>query len=123
MSLLSDALEIHFDAMAEAAGEPVTISRGSKSTSVDDAVVGQTRFEEETSDGQIRVLLKSVDWMIRPSDYQFDGVVTEPKRGDTFTRCDGQVFELVPGLDERAWSWADGRQTQYRIHSMRRKAN
>lgn len=115
--MLRDALALHWDTLNAAAGEPVTFVRGSFSTSLN-AVVGQSTFDEN-GDGQ--VLIKAVDFIVKSSDLTVDGEQAVPRRGDYFLLGTGEIFDVMRGRDGAAWMWSDGRQTQMRIHTMRRR--
>ena len=118
MSLFSDALSSGFSAIQDVAGEPIVYAFGSSSIAIT-AVVGQTEFEDVQSDGEIRTLVKSVDFLIKPSDLRFGDDPVEPAKGAKIT-WRSQEFVLMPGLDTHAWRWSDGLQTHYRVHTVRK---
>lgn len=113
--MLNEALDHHWDSLKVAAGETVQYVRGSTSFYVT-AVVGQSTFDEGAGDGESRVLTKSVDFMIHRDD-----LATDPQRGDQIKKSNGEVYDLLPGSGNASWQWSDGRQTHYRIHTVRRK--
>jgi hypothetical protein len=117
--MLNEALDHHWDSLKVAAGETVQYVRGSSSFYVD-AVVGQSIFDESSSDGENRSLAKSVDFLIHRNDLA-KHLATDPQRGDQIKKENGEVYDLLPGSGNTSWQWSDGRQTHYRIHTVRRK--
>lgn len=113
--MLNEALDHHWDALKVAAGDTVSYVRGSTAYYVT-AVVGQSVFEESASDGENRSLMKTVDFLIHRDD-----LTSDPQRGDQIKKSNGEVYDLLPGNGTASWQWSDGRQTHYRIHTVRRK--
>lgn len=119
MSLMDEALSIHAERLNESAGSPVLYIRGTYELSVT-AVIGQTIFDDLTADGEVRTQIKSVDFLITPGVLRIGGSLVEPQRGDRIKKKSGEVYDVMPGSSGTAWQWSDGRQTFYRIHTVRR---
>ncbi|EMI19091.1 hypothetical protein RMSM_03987 [Rhodopirellula maiorica SM1] len=118
MNLMQLGLKIHAAALHRAAGEFVEYRSGLKRGRVK-AVVAESVFEE--SDGEAMIEVKTVDFLIEPSELERIGV-TEPSRGDQITRKSGEVFDTCPGAKDSVWDWSDAaNQTFYQIHTLRRK--
>ena len=119
MGFFTEALPIHNARLKLAAGESVTYKRGGSQVTLT-AVLGQTTFDEIGGDGEIHAQIKSVDFIVVPSELILGGSVEEPTRGDTITRENGEVFDVMPGSNGRHWTWSEGNQSHIRIHTVRR---
>lgn len=119
MNLMSRGLAIHTKALQRAAGERVTYIRGGTELSVV-AVVGQSVFEETVGDGETRIETKTVDWLIAPSEFK-SWAEFEPERGDQIRRKNLETYDVFTGSANSVWSWSDGNQAHFRIHSVRRR--
>ena len=123
MSMLSDALAMHATSLLDSAGEKVSYVRGDTTISNVGAVAGQSVFEEVASDGEVRSLTKTVDWIIKPSALVIASAMIEPQRGDRIVKANGESFDVLPGSANTAWQWSDAHRTHYRIHTVRRVAS
>lgn len=116
MSLFRRALKVHHAALDRVAGELVTYSYAGETKEIR-AVRGQSEFEDNLAEGDYHHSAKTIDWLI-----DADALGFEPKVGARITPAAGDgVFELVPGTNDEAWDWSDGRATRYRIHTIRIK--
>lgn len=116
--MLDDALAVHRSRLNTAAGGAAVYVRASFRIRVP-VVLGQTVFSDEQADLDSYADIKSVDFLIAPSDLKLGNDLLEPQRGDRI-EYDGEIFDLMAGTGGSAWSWSDSRKTFYRLHTIRR---
>lgn len=120
MGLLNRGQSWLAEKMPEAAGVPVTYTRGADSLALT-AVVGRTVFRAQ-EEGRAAVVWGDRDYLINVADLTF-GV---PKVGDKITETiNGEpvTFEVqLPGItpDEPAWRYSDPARLTYRLHVKRK---
>lgn len=120
MSWFKDQLRAMHTLIDGGAGETITVRRGVESIEITGAVRGRSDFDNSASDGETRVEIKSVDWIIDPHQYIFGGKQVEPINADQIIAADGEKYDTMPGLQGNRWRWSDSRKTRYRIHTLRR---
>lgn len=92
MSQLANAASVLQGAIAAFAGESVTITRGTTTITIPDAV--PSRPELITDDVVVgRIEAEAMDWTVRAASYTFDD--NRPAEGDTITRGNGEIYELM----------------------------
>jgi hypothetical protein len=96
MTWFSDRLAWMVDKLADTAGEAVTLSRASSSTSITATAV---KSEDDVSGGD-KVAASNYwerDWLVKKADYTVDGVAVVPQSGDRITDSNSDVWELMLG--------------------------
>ena len=98
MSWLSDGLAWMVDTLADAAGEDggVTLSRANDSTSGVTAVVVNSG-DNASGDKVATSNYWDREWLIKKADYEIDGAVETPQKGDRITDGNGDIWELMLG--------------------------
>ncbi|WP_456061983.1 hypothetical protein [Aporhodopirellula aestuarii] len=120
-SMLQRALGVHAKTLASVAGETVTYRRGDFSAEVV-AIPGQSVFDDFDSEG-VRAETRTVDFIFSPdflSGLHELPESTMPAKGDQVIRANGDTYDAFPGASNSVWSWADARETQIRVHSVKR---
>lgn len=121
MSLFSDALSAGFSGIEDVSGESIVYFDGANEIPVENAVRGESDFEEFPSEGEVRIRTNHVSWLVRPAKLvAANGEGFEPQRGHRLTAEDGETFEVYPGPDGKHWRWSDSRKTYFRINTVRR---
>jgi len=95
MSWLSDRLAWMVDTLADSAGETVTLSRASDTTSVTAVAVSSS----DNASGE-KVAASNYwerEWLIKQADYQVDDTVVTPQSGDRITDGNSDVWEVMLG--------------------------
>lgn len=85
------------------------------------AVVGESRFDSESTDG-LTTQVRTRDWLIRADHLVLAGERVEPAAGDEIMaiELDGSrtVWEVsAPGGMELAWRYSDPARTRLRVHT------
>lgn len=119
--MLNEALDHHWDSLNDAGGEIVRYIRGSTSDYVP-AVIGQSIFEDASGEGEVRARIKTIDFLIQRDKLKIDRTEIEPMGGDQIRTANGSIYDVLPGGQGSAWEWSEGRETNFRIHTVRRKA-
>lgn len=106
-------------AIAGVAGRSVVYRRDDVAQTIDDVVVGQSRFEvTEASGFQTQVVVR--DYLL-PVAAMADFTPSEPEDGDRIEEtADGKVhvYEVLrPSSSEPAWRYRDPARSQLRIHT------
>lgn len=120
-NMLQRALSIHAKTLALVAGETVTYRRGDFTVETV-AVVGQSIFDDVESDGA-RAETRTVDFIFAHdflSGLNTPPEPTLPAKGDQVIRANGDTYDAFPGASSSVWSWADARETQIRVHTLKR---
>jgi hypothetical protein len=116
MSLMSDALKFHADALNEAAGECITYIRGSDSITIT-AVPSESTFDAETMDGST-IEYKTQDFIVKQQDLDFGSGATAPSRRDKIERTVNGVtlfYDVLPDFGIANHRDSNGRGISYRI--------
>lgn len=122
MSIFSQALKVHANALTRAAGEWITYRRGQHDFPLR-AVPGESLVENQTGYDDTRVLVKQVDFLVLEAELRNPWGCVEtmvPELGDQIIRENGDVMDVVPGASEAVWEWSDSNHTFRRIHTVKR---
>jgi len=109
-----DGLKAHNLRLMDSAGVEVVFVRGNIRVTLT-ATIGSTDWQEQAS-GDVYQSLKSVDFIVNPTELKIGGNLAEPSRGDAI-EYQGEMYYLVPTNNGAFWSWSDGFRTFYRIHT------
>ena len=109
MSWFSDGLAWMVDALADSAGETVTLSRASDTTSI--TAIAVDSGDEASGDKVAKSNYWERQWLVNKGDYEIDSVVVTPQAADRITDSDGDVWELMlsgtrPELVQHAGGYA-----------------
>ncbi len=109
MSWLSDGLAYFVDALADAAGEAVTLSRANDSTEIT-AIATSSMAQVSWKPLPVSNYWER-DWMVKKADYAILDVVVTPQTGDRITDSSGDIWELMiagkqPELVQHAGGYA-----------------
>lgn len=117
MNLLERSLQIHRERLLTAAGGPGIYCRASYRIPVE-VVIGSSTLVDETADADSYAEIKSVDFLLTPSELVLGEDSLEPQRGDRI-EWRGEVYSVMAGANGAAWSWSDSRRVFYRVHTVR----
>ena len=94
MSDFDDALAAALDYQIAQAGEDITISRGGQSGETIQGIFGSV--DSPVTSGEATITSRETSFIVRRSEYQPTGEVSEPRIGDRITRADtGELFEVA----------------------------
>ncbi len=116
MGMFLDGLRVHNARLFDSAGTLIIYHRGSIQLSIQ-SVVGSTDWSDESTNDAYQQL-KSVDFILKPTDLNIAGNLVEPSRGDQITYA-GFKYDLLQTGNGSFWAWSDGFRTFYRIHTSR----
>ena len=95
MSWFSDGLARGVDTLVDAAGETVTLSRASATTSITAIAVDSG---DEATGGKVATSnYWDREWLIKKADYEINDAVVTPQAADRITDGNGDVWELMLG--------------------------
>ena len=95
MSWFSDRLAWMVDKLADTAGESVTLSRASDTTSITAVSV---LSGDNASEGKVAGShYWDREWLIKKADYEIDGAAVTPQSGDRITDSSSDVWEVMLG--------------------------
>lgn len=100
MSFLSDGIGWFSSALRDAAGEPVTIARGT-ATTVGVVAVRISHDAESQKAGPSGVVVTHVIdqvWTVTKTLYLIGGTAVEPRPGDRWTDATGTTWEVMPSI-------------------------
>lgn len=120
MPTFADRLALGLSRIRGNAGETVTYRRGSKSATIEEVVVGNTREQVVDTAGTL-LTIRNTDFIIPQASLVIGSLVTEPSIGDTIERSDGTIWEVAPTVDERGFRDVDHYRHAWRIHAKRIK--
>lgn len=95
--------------------QEITYRRGEKSITIDARPYDAGGRGE---DGATMLQMGIASWSFPVSAFTLS---SEPTRGDTITTAAGDVYQVMTADDGRAWSWANGSKTRYRIDTIRKQ--
>ena len=115
MSLFESAITAGLQISRQAAGVPVTVTRGGTTITVAQAIQGETQKVPLADNSEITV--DAADWLIPVAAY----TLGQPQNGDIITRrIDGTAYTYTvetPDYGQQAWDWSDTAKTTYRIRT------
>lgn len=106
------------DQLLQAAGVPVTITRGLSSVTLS-AVPSDAGSVEIDQEG-IQTISRYRDWIVAASALQFSGTLFRPVPGDQITQVLGGMtytFAVCRDGGGETWRWSDASRTMIRIHT------
>ena len=95
MSWFSDGLAWMVDGLADAAGEAVTLSRASDTTSI--TAIAVSSSDNASGDKVATSNYWEREWLIKKADYEIDDAVVIPQAGDRITDGNSDVWEVMLG--------------------------
>jgi len=104
------------------AATQITYRRGSESVTIT-ATVGETAYDADDGNG-FMVRYVSRDFLVKPSDLSFGGIVSLPVPGDLIEEASGHlkhIFEVMEPPGRPHYKLSDPYHKLYRIHTKRRR--
>ncbi|MFA9478514.1 hypothetical protein ACERK3_09420 [Phycisphaerales bacterium AB-hyl4] len=118
-NLIDNAIAAAHASLASVAGRVITYRRGSTTVSIEDALIGESRFEVVEASG-FHSETVSRDYLI-PAAELAGLAPAEPREGDQIEEQVGgerRVYEVMrPGPGQTAWRYRDAARAQLRIHT------
>lgn len=103
-----------FNALRNVAGVEITVTRGGTALSLT-AVPGETVHAIE-QEGVVVHEIRSRDYRVLATEYDFGSGATVPAVGDTITE-DGQVYKVMASGGEAHWRYGDAFKVILHIHT------
>ena len=122
-NLLESGVEWLRDTLKSSAATSITITRSPTTSPSRTAVVGSTRMEVVTEEGDA-LQAKVRDYLIDVDEYDLGAGNVEPAEGDEIRETVGSathVFTVVPLDGDRAWRYSDPYHKTYRVHTKHTK--
>jgi len=101
----------------------ISITRQGFTTTGVSATLGSQLLRTTTGDGMVKTERTDRDFSIQTADYQVNGAVTLPMKGDLLVVTDGatdllgQLFRVLPIDSEKEWRYSDEFGLVLRVHT------